>query len=304
ALPTRVGAIEYYNDIDPSDMGMAWVRFEGREENIFRFDVDFIDMEGNVRFSYRDYQLKSLMSMNDELKGDHSVPFEEMMSPVDDIRVFRVDLDAVPEDLEEYVRYFDETEWKDMIGEKMTQKRKREHVMGRVIGKLAVSWYMATEKGLVVPVKEVKIGTEENGKPFALVNGEHVEISISHSHRWGVCSVGARVHGVDIELSEHRDSSFVDEAFAPDETILMDRIKGENDMGEHTVQTLMFSAKEAYLKKTGVGMGVDLRSVQCIEILKRPQKGGLSFEVILSHGDSEERVSSSIPSAYVLTICA
>ncbi|MEA3559700.1 MAG: SDR family NAD(P)-dependent oxidoreductase, partial [Candidatus Thermoplasmatota archaeon] len=46
ALPTRVGAIEYYNDIDPSDMGMAWVRFEGREENIFRFDVDFISSKG------------------------------------------------------------------------------------------------------------------------------------------------------------------------------------------------------------------------------------------------------------------
>ena len=143
ALPTRVGVIEYRTDLTPSEEGMVWVRYGGREDNTFKFDVDFIDREGNVRFSYRDYQLKSMMAYDGELKGDHSVAFEEFRSPVDDIRVFRIDLDGVPDDLEEYVRYFDEDEWKDMVNEKMTQKRRREHTFGRVIAKMAVGFSCA-----------------------------------------------------------------------------------------------------------------------------------------------------------------
>ncbi|MFW3146918.1 MAG: phosphopantetheine-binding protein, partial [Thermoplasmatota archaeon] len=302
ALPVKVGSIIYHDHTGVSDNGAAWVRYEGREDNTFKFDVDFIDREGKVRFSYRDYQLKTLMTTSEELKDDHSVPFEEVISPVDEIRVFRIDLDNVPEDLEEYVRYFDEDEWKDMVREKMTQKRRREHTMGRVIAKLAVSWYLSTERGRVVPVREVKIKTEESGKPFAIVGGERVEISLSHSHRWAVCSVGGPVHGVDIELSEHRDLSFVDEAFSMEEAQLIEKLQKELDIGENMIQTLMFSAKEAYLKKTGLGMGADLRSVVCSEVIRLPQKGGLSFEVLIIHGEFEARVRAHIPSAYVLTV--
>jgi phosphopantetheinyl transferase len=287
----------------PAEVGMAWVRFEGREDNVFKFDVDFIDIEGNVRFSYRDYQLKSMMAYEGELKGDHSVHFEEFQSPVDDIRVFRIDLDSVPSDLEEYVRYFGEEEWSKLINEKMTQKRRKEHAMGRVIAKLAVSWYLATERSRVIPLVSVNIHTEDSGKPYAEVEGERIEISISHSHRWAVCSVGGRVHGMDIELAEHRDTSFVDEAFTEEEASLISRKQKEYDLGENMVQTLFFSAKEAYLKKTGLGMGVSLKSVRCCEALQLPNKGGISFEVLLEHEGKEERVLAHIPSAYVLTVC-
>ena len=304
ALPVKVGSIEYHGEMTPAEGGMAWVRFEGREENVFRFDVDFIDMHGNVRFSYRDYQLKSMMPYDGELKGDHSVHFEEFRSPLDDIRVFRIDLDSVPADLEEYVRYFDEDEWKRLISEKMNQKRRKEHAMGRVIAKLAVSWVLATERSKVVPVTSVKVLTEEKGKPYAVVFGERVEISISHSHRWAVCSVGGRVHGMDIELAEHRDISFVDEAFTGEEAELISRKQKQYDLGENMVQTLFFSAKEAYLKKTGIGMGVNLKSVRCNEALQLPNKGGISFEVLVEHDGKEERVLAHIPSAYVLTVCA
>jgi phosphopantetheinyl transferase len=261
-------------------------------------------MDGNVRFSYRDYRLKSMMAYDGEMKGDHSVHFEEFQSPMDDIRVFRIDLDSVPADLEEYVRYFDEDEWKKLTTEKMTQKRRKEHAMGRVIGKLAVSWFLATERSRVVSVRSVKVLKEEKGKPYAEVDGERIEISISHSHRWVVCSVGPRVHGMDIELAEHRDISFVDEAFTEEEATLISRKQKEYDLGENMVQTLFFSAKEAYLKKTGIGMGVNLKSVRCGEALQLPNKGGISFEILVEHEGKEERVLAHIPSAYVLTICA
>jgi phosphopantetheinyl transferase len=304
ALPTRVGVIEYKSDITPFEEGMVWVRYGGREDNTFKFDVDFIDRDGNIRFSYRDYQLKSMMAYEGELKGDHSVAFEEFRSPLDDVRVYRIDLDSVPDDLEEYVRYFDQDEWKDMVNEKMTQKRRSEHTFGRVIAKMAVSWYLASSRYKVVPVRSIKIETEEKGKPYAVIDGERIEISISHSHRWAVCSVGERIHGTDIELAEHRDLSFISEAFTEEEADLISKKQKEYDVGENMVQTLFFSAKESYLKKTGLGLSVPLKSVQCTEVVKLPNKGGISFEVFITHGSEEGKVQAHIPSAYVLTICA
>ncbi|MGA1793978.1 MAG: phosphopantetheine-binding protein, partial [Thermoplasmatota archaeon] len=303
ALPVKVGVIEYNVDTQVSEPGIVWVRFEGREDNTFKFDVDFLDRNGNVRFSYRDYQLKSMMNYDGELKGDHSVTFEEFHSPNDDVRVFRIDLDSAPEDLEKYVRYFGEEEWGSLVTEKMTQKRRREHTMGRVVAKMAVSWYLATTRYKVVPVSSIRIETEEKGKPYAVVDGERIEISISHSHRWAVCSVGGRVHGVDIELAEHRDRSFVDEAFTETEAQLISGKQKEYDVGENMMQTLFFSAKESYLKMKGLGLSVDLRSVQCSEVVKLPNKGGISFDVFVTHDGDERKVQAHVPSAYVLTVC-
>ncbi|MGA1819956.1 MAG: beta-ketoacyl synthase N-terminal-like domain-containing protein [Thermoplasmatota archaeon] len=303
ALPVKVGVIEYNVDTHVSEPGIVWVRFEGREDSTFKFDVDFLDRNGNVRFSYRDYRLKSMMNYDGELKGDHSVTFEEFHSPDDSVRVFRIDLDSAPEDLEKYVRYFGEDEWGSLVTEKMTQKRRREHTMGRVIAKMAVSWYLATTRYKVVPVKSIRIETEEKGKPYAVVDGERIEISISHSHRWAVCSVGSKVHGVDIELAEHRDRSFVDEAFTETEARLISEKQKEYDVGENMMQTLFFSAKESYLKMMGLGLSVDLRSVQCSEVVKLPNKGGISFDVFVNREGDERKVQAHVPSAYVLTVC-
>ncbi|MBN1540267.1 MAG: polyketide synthase dehydratase domain-containing protein, partial [Candidatus Thermoplasmatota archaeon] len=303
ALPTRVGSIEYYTDVHTADEGIAWVRFEGREDNTFKFDVDFIDQNGKITFSFRDYELKSMMPYDGELKGDHSVVFEEFISPNDAVRVFRIDLDAVAEDIEGYARYFDEEEWKGMASGKMTFKRRREHTMGRVAAKTAVSWYLATTRYKVVPVRSIRIMTEESGKPYAMIEGDRIEISISHSHRWAVCSVGDTAHGMDIELAEHRDISFVEEAFTGSEAELMEKKCREYEIGENMMQTLFFSAKESYLKRKGLGLSVDLRSVICTDVSRLPNKGGMSFEVLLKHDDDEYMVRAHVPSAYVLTVC-
>ncbi|MBN1390320.1 MAG: polyketide synthase dehydratase domain-containing protein, partial [Candidatus Thermoplasmatota archaeon] len=303
ALPTKVGVIEYHTYMHTSEPGFAWVRFGGREDSTFRFDVDIIDKDGKVRLSFRDYELKSMMTYDGELKGDHNVVFEEFFSPNVAVRVFRIDLDTIPEDLEGYIRYFDDDEWTGLLNEKMTQKRKREHTMGRVVAKMAVSWYMATSRYRVVPVRSIRIMTEESGKPYAMIDEEKIEISISHSHRWAVCSVGRTIHGVDVELAEHRDLSFVEEAFTEKEAELIETKKTEFDVGENMMQTLLFSAKESYLKRTGLGLSVDLRSIQCSDVTRLPNKGGISFEVLLSHDDDSCRVQGHVPSAYVLTVC-
>jgi len=106
-----------------------------------------------------------------------------------------------------------------------------------------------------------------------------------------------------LELAEHRDRSFVDEAFTETEARLISGKQKEYDVGENMMQTLFFSAKESYLKMKGLGLSVDLRSVQCSEVVKLPNKGGISFDVFVTHDGDERKVQAHVPSAYVLTVC-
>ena len=303
ALPVRVGEISYSSRMRTSDKAFAWVRFTEKIENEFSFDVDILDENGNIRFSYRDYRLKSLMANKVELKGDHSVRFEEVLSPVKGTRVFRLDMDAFQGDPEDFKNHFSSDEWSSMDSEKMTDKRKREHILGRMVSKLGVSWYVNTTQSRPVSLSDIVIETEEGGRPYAILDGKRVEISISHSHRWAVCSVGDRQHGTDIELSESRDMAFSDEAFDPQEVQLLRRIQEEMDIEESLAQTLLFSAKEAYLKMMGTGLRTDLKKVSCTDVLKLPARSGLAFEILVGSGEKISKVEATVQSAYVLTVC-
>jgi phosphopantetheinyl transferase len=304
ALPVKVGRIDYSSMMRTDEKAFAWVKFNGREENVFSFDVEIIDTSGNVRFTYRDFCLKGLMTNKVDMKGDHSFQFEEVSSPNRNVRVFRLDSDNFTKDLDDLRTAFTKEEWEGLFTEKMTAKRKREHALGRVITKLGTSWYLGTERFEAISLSAIKIEVEENGKPFAVHDGERIEISISHSHRWAVCSVSKKVHGVDIELAEPRDMSFADEAFHPSEKDLLTRIQEEMDIGEPLAQTLLFSSKEAYLKMKGLGLKADLKEVLTGEVIKVPARAGLGFELLINHSGDEARVEAHIASAYVLTVCS
>jgi phosphopantetheinyl transferase len=303
ALPVSVGKIEYSSIMGTDEPAIGWIRFKGREENTFSFDVDIIDLSGNIRFSYTDFKLKGLMANKVDLKGDHSFNFEEEISPLKGIRIFKMDIESM-EDVEMLKGGFTDDEWESLFTEKMTDKRKVEHGSGRLISKLGVSWYLSTVNGISTSLKDIKIETEEDGKPFAIYNGERVEISISHSHRWAISSVGKRVHGIDIELTEPRDLSFAEEAFASSEIDLLKKVQEGMDISESMAQTLLFSAKESYQKMIGKGMKVDLKEIIASEMIQVPAKTGLGFEVLLENNGEENKVEAMVASAYVLTVCS
>ncbi len=304
ALPVKVGRISYSSRMRTDEKAFAWVRFKGQDDNEFSFDVDLIDPSGNVRFSYKDYRLKGLMASKVDLQGDHSIQFEEVLSPIKWIKVFRLDVDAFNTDLDSLKDHFSEEEWTSMVNDKMSDKRRREHVLGRLISKLAVSWFVNISEARPIPLTNINIQTEEGGRPFAILDGKRIEISISHSHRWAICSVGDKQHGCDIELSESRDRSFSDEAFDLGEVQLMKRIQEEMDIGEPLAQTLLFSSKEAYLKMIGTGLRTDLKKVACTDVLRLPARTGLAFEVLVGHDEKISKVEASVASAYVLTVCS
>ncbi len=304
ALPVKIGEMNYSSMMRTDEPAFAWVRFNGRKENVFSYDIDVIDTSGNVRFHYTDFCLKGLMANKVDLIGDHAFTFEEVSSPLKEVRVFRLDSDDFDPDLEKLRPAFSDEEWDELFTDRMTDKRKREHALGRVISKLAVSWSITVERSVSIPISEIRIHIEDGGKPFAKVGDERIEISISHSHRWAVCSVSSKEHGVDIELAEPRDLSFAEEAFHPSEMDLLKRIQGQMDIGEPLAQTLLFSAKEAYLKMKGVGLKVDLKEVITGEVIKIPARTGLGFELMITHDDIDSKVEAHVASAYVLTVCS
>jgi phosphopantetheinyl transferase len=304
ALPVKVGSLTMNSWMSPSERGFAWVKFNGEEENTYSFDVSIIDMEGNVRMTYKDYRLKALMAYDKELKGDNSLHYEEIPSNSEGIRVFRLDIEKMNKDLDAYKTCFTTEEWNRIESGKMTKKRKREHIAGRIAAKGAVSWYLSTGRGDFRSCSDVVIVTDDLGKPAAFVNGERIEISISHSHRWAVCSVSTLSHGVDIELSEPRDPSFQTEAFTDLEIGNMKKWQKSQKISQDELVTLLFSAKEAFLKMKGMGLREDLRNIDVAGIAKHPKGATGKYKITITMGKQKIPVFSEILGAYVLSMCA
>ncbi|MGA1821863.1 MAG: SDR family NAD(P)-dependent oxidoreductase [Thermoplasmatota archaeon] len=303
ALPVKVGSMTINRWMSPSERGFAWVKFKGEEENTYSFDVTVLDADGNISMSYQDYRLKALMAYDKELKEDNSIRYEEIPSNSDGVRVFRVDIDKMPKDLLVYRSCFSDEEWSGIDGGKMTKKRKREHIAGRIAAKGGLSWFLSTERGEVLSSSDIVIESDELGKPHAAVNGERLEISISHSHRWAVCSVACVPHGVDIELSEPRDPAFQDEAFTDNEKGRMKKWQKSLKVSQDELVTLIFSAKEAFLKMKGLGLREDLKKVEASDISEFPKKTAGRYKITIEMDKLKVPVFSEILGAYVLSVC-
>ncbi len=303
ALPVRVGKLEMFSHMGPSEMAAAHVRFRERKENTFSFDVDLLDLSGNVRISFSDYQLKGLMPFADRIKKDHTLLFSELPTMARGIRVFKVDLPDTTPVPDELNVHFSGPELRGLTNDRMTEKRRKEHIWGLLVAKLGVSWTYATEKGRPLSPSEVAIEFMPGGKPYGMVAGERVELSISHSLGSTVASVGKTAHGLDLENQADRDPSFTEEAFTEQERALISKTSSDLGMDQSMLQTVLFSAKEAYLKKDGKGMSINLRSIECSEMVKRPSKDGMLFEIMINDGDKETKVTSQVSSGQVISLC-
>ncbi|MCU0798186.1 MAG: SDR family NAD(P)-dependent oxidoreductase, partial [Candidatus Thermoplasmatota archaeon] len=303
ALPVRVGRLDVFSRMGPSEMAVASVRFRERKENTFSFDVEVLDLSGNVRLSYSDYQLKGLMPFVDRIKKEHTAAFSELPSMVRGIRVFKVDIPEADSEPTEMARHFSEAESMDLTNDRMTEKRRKEHLYGLLAAKLGVSWTFATDRGMPLSLSDVAIAFMPGGKPYGLVAGEKVEISISHSQGVAVASVGKTPHGLDIENHAQRDPSFAEEAFTDLERALMSKASMDLEMEQTMLQTVFFSAKEAYLKRDGKGMSINLRSLECSEMVKRPSREGMLLEIMLNDGEKETKVTTHVSSGLVMSLC-
>ena len=300
ALPISVGSMKVIEPLLSDERALAWVRFKGKEGKAYNFDVDIIDLEGKVRISYRDYSLAGLMPTENDIVPDSDYPFETIESSDASISLVIVDIEALKTDIDHYKGCFGE-DWKVLLRKEMTQKRAREHLAGRLAGKAAVALHMSVSRGIYVPVREVQIMVDKDGKPYGMVGRERIDISISHSRRWALGSVSDKVHGSDIESSEPRDRSFLEEAFMDQEIKLIKKLTKELPMTEELAVNIFFSSKEALLKMLGLGLSENLRKVSVKAVKKTDDL--LSMELTLRYGKGKYLVGTRMFGAYVVSTC-
>ena len=109
--------------------------------------------------------------------------------------------------------------------------------------------YLVKELLNELDVKNAKLETGENGKPYLV--GSDLFVSISHSYEGVVCVVDKNRIGIDIEKIREVPHSLIDYTCTDQEKEYV--LGGEEN---HTFKRFfeVWTAKEALLKKTGIGI--------------------------------------------------
>jgi 4'-phosphopantetheinyl transferase len=143
------------------------------------------------------------------------------------------------------------------------ERRRAEWLLGRWTAKQLITASRPELTGL--PLNKISILNSPSGVPYACVDKDtELPGSLSISHRDGLAACAwsneaAEPVGIDLDLVEHRDESFLSDYFTAGEQVFT-RV-----LPEHLRDlwiTLAWSAKEAVLKVLGVGLRMDTRRVE------------------------------------------
>jgi 4'-phosphopantetheinyl transferase len=142
-------------------------------------------------------------------------------------------------------------------------KRRADWRLGRWTAKQAVCLFLdisSREHGALAPLE---VRAAPSGAPEVFLRDAPANVTISISHRDGVCicTVGpARVElGCDVETAELRTAEFIADYFALNELQTVADAPGPDRMW---LVPLIWSAKESALKALKEGLRADARSVQ------------------------------------------
>lgn len=141
-------------------------------------------------------------------------------------------------------------------------KRRRDWLLGRWTAKRLIADYLA-QRGTPTPFDQIIIRTRSNGSPYAVLFDEELSfsLSISHSAAYSFCALTDRAGGTvgaDIEVIEPRPLSLAEQFFTAEELAqVLARLEAERDLWI----TLVWSAKEAFLKSIKEGLRVDTRAI-------------------------------------------
>ena len=134
------------------------------------------------------------------------------------------------------------------------EKRRNEWIAGVIAIKLALR-----KMNPDVQLSKIKIEKNEQGKPFIILNKKPISLSITHSNGFAVGIVDPNNNtGIDLEIKEKRDSSFVDELISSKEKELINNLKQEIN---EELLTKIWTAKEAASKVLGTGLKIDLHDL-------------------------------------------
>jgi len=147
-------------------------------------------------------------------------------------------------------------------------KRAWEWLGGRIAGKEALRHYIRNARGEDLRLNEIIIDNDEMGKPLSNLNGVH--LSISHKGSLAIAGVcdDNRIDGigVDLEMIEPREKHMWEQFFSHQEQKLAFRKARENNTEESHYFTHIWAIKEAVLKSMGIGLRVDTRQIEVVDI--------------------------------------
>jgi 4'-phosphopantetheinyl transferase EntD len=171
-------------------------------------------------------------------------------------RIGRVRLARVAAHLDWFARRYLHPRERALAAALRIDKRRVDFIAGRVAAKRALARaadvYILPDEG---PRAGVPIPRDASGTPLA------ESLSITHGAGWACAAArpGAPI-GLDIERIEPRPASFLAEAFAPDELGLWSQALARAAADPLTV-TVAWCAKEALLKRAGVGLRLALPAI-------------------------------------------
>lgn len=158
----------------------------------------------------------------------------------------------------------------------LSPRRRRDWLLGRWAMKRLLQAHVLASDGHCPPLDCLSIEYETSGAPYvvsrypALRGGKDghlpLAIAISHSNGYAFCALAANQSGnvcvgCDIELVEPRPATFAEEFFSDSEQVHLSRA---HTSVHDLLITATWSAKEAALKASGVGLRVDPRGVECL----------------------------------------
>ena len=171
-----------------------------------------------------------------------------------------VDSSQVSEGLE----WLSEDEYQQFQGFRF-EKRQKDWLLGRWTAKRLIQSIYSDEKDLIST--QISIKNETSGAPFALMNGQRMNTSLSISHRGNlaVAALGfnpAYSIGIDLEEIESKSKGFVEDYFTSQEAETILALPSEH---QSLIASLFWSGREAILKALRTGLRIDTREIafQC-----------------------------------------
>ena len=207
--------------------------------------------------------------------------FDEIVQDLKKNRIYlaRVDIASVRQviDAGGHERYREHlTDWELGYLENLkVPKRKSEFLSGRLAGKDAVQDLLGELRdestSLPLPVPGIiEIRRTESGVPEISIDGDvpDIIISISHSGTMALSATGNRKNfkglGIDLEMVEPRDGSFLHVAFTPREIsgiwLHWNKTRGPAE----EIITRHWTIKEAVLKSIGSGLNLNLKEMEIL----------------------------------------
>ena len=260
-----------------------------------------------------------------EIRNSHSHTLKFLDSSISfiDISSIKKRLDKLGENA--YRKFL--TEWEDSyVNGIKIPKRKLDFLAGRMAGKRAVRRHLAKSNGRQAAnsfmFHDIEIKRTVTGRPLVFVkdgssNNGSSDFLVSISHTNGVAASlvcnknDSKGIGIDIEKIEKRDDSLLDVAFTTNEIRRLKQIamkeNGKADSKFVEEISRAWSIKEAVLKSMGVGVNIDLKDIEILEMGSfKPiinLKGGAQERYNLLEGEDIQVEAAKIENFMVSIAC-